>query len=67
MKAEVVGIYQVWKVPGSCGGGAVKTLTVLCQEVKQGLVPKGAKFPGPAGPCLPPCTCAHKHFYGVRG
>lgn len=39
----------------------------LCQEVKQGLVPKGAKFPGPAGPCLPPCTCAHKHFYGVRG
>ena len=41
MKAEVSGIYQVCKVPGSCGGGAVKTRSVLCQEVKQGLVPKG--------------------------
>lgn len=32
------------------------------------LGPQGTvKFPGPAVPCLSPCTRAHTHFYGVRG
>lgn len=64
MKAEVSRIYQVWKVPSNCGGGAIKTRSILCLGSETGghagLGPHGTvKFPGSAVPSMHSCTHTH--------
>ena len=68
MKAEVSLIHQVWKVPGSCKGGATKTHCILCLGPEAGgkarLSPRGtAELPGHACPCPRPYTHTHTHTH----